>query len=91
MAFDLHITVTENSLEAHVIQKVAEDSHISPEQAAQRLFEEAVRAHLEGEKTPAQNLIGAFSSEEGVAAIDEAMAVIHAQRPDYDRVRDLGF
>jgi len=89
MALELHITIQEDSARWRAVRQVAETEHISPEQAAERLLDEAVEAHLSGKKTPAQELIGAFSSPEDVAAIDAAMAAVREHRHDYDRVRDF--
>jgi hypothetical protein len=78
MAFDLHITVPENSPAAHVVQQIAAAEHISPEQAATRLLTEAAKLH--GKKTPAQELIGAFSSPEDRALMDDAMGFAKKMR-----------
>jgi len=89
MAFEIHISVPDQSQVVTVLRQLAAAEHITTEQAAARLLIEGARHH--GKKTPAQELIGAFSSEEDAAAIDEAMAVVHAHRANFDRVRDFGF
>lgn len=89
MTFDLHITIQDNSPAAHAVQNVAASHHITPEEAAMRLLTEAARTY--GKKTPADELIGAFSSTEDSAIIDAAMASAKAHRAEFDRVREFGF
>jgi hypothetical protein len=89
MPFDIHISIPDKSHAVAVVQQLAAAEHITTEQAAAQLLIEGARHH--GKKTPAQKLIGSFSSDEDAAAIDEAMAVVHAHRADFDRVRDFGF
>jgi hypothetical protein len=43
MPFDLHIP--ENSRQGQVIQMIAAEQHITPEEAARRLLDEAVQLH----------------------------------------------
>jgi hypothetical protein len=65
---------------------LAEQHHITPEQAAERLLKEAARFHLE--PSPADQLIGAFSSPEDRQLIDEAMAFAQRNR-EIDLKRDF--
>jgi len=71
MAFILQITLPENSPAGQVVQQVAASEHLSPEQAVTRILTEV--ANQQGKKTPGQELLGAFSSVEDVALIDEVM------------------
>ncbi len=45
MAFDFHLHISETSRPGQVIHMLSEESHITPEQAAQQLLEEAARLH----------------------------------------------
>jgi hypothetical protein len=45
MAFDFHLHIPETSRSGQVIQMLAEERHITPEQAAERLLEEAAQLH----------------------------------------------
>jgi hypothetical protein len=87
MAFDLHITLSESSREVQIIQQVATQEHITPEQAATRLIIEGAKLH--GQKSPAEQMWGAFSSEEDSAITDEAMKHVRAMRQT-DQLRDFG-
>lgn len=51
--------------------------------------QEAIQAqtHL----TPAEEMIGAFSSPEDAAIIDAAMEFVRASRKNYDVIRDFDF
>ena len=89
MAFDLHLSIPENTPRWKAVQQVAAEQHITPEQAAERIFDEATRAKLLGKKTPAQEMLGAFSSPEDVALMDEVMEIVHARRAA-DVPRDFG-
>lgn len=88
MAFDLHITIPDNSPAAQVVQRVVASEHITPEQAVTRILTEAARQ--QGKKTPAEELIGAFSSPEDAAIIDAAMEHVRELRKT-DQLRDFGF
>ncbi|HWD38027.1 MAG TPA: hypothetical protein VG944_04210 [Fimbriimonas sp.] len=78
MSFELHLSIEEDSPEARTIQLVAKTEHISNEQAAGRLLAEAVK--YRSDKTPAEGMLGAFSSEEDVALMGEVMEIVHARR-----------
>lgn len=86
MSFDLHLTLPDHSPAAQAIQRVSVMAHISPEQAAAQLLDEAAKRH--DEKTPAEELIGAFSSDEDSAVIDAAMKHVQELRQG-DRLRDF--
>lgn len=87
MAFDLHISIPENSLEAQVIRQVADAERVTQEQAAKILLIEGAKFH--GKKTPAQEMWGAFSSPEEVAMLDDIVTEAYALRLA-DQPRDLG-
>jgi len=70
-AFDLHITIPDNSPAGQAVQRIVSTEHLTPEQAVTRMLTEAARRH--GKKTPAEELIGAFSSLEDAAMIDDTM------------------
>jgi len=87
---ELHFSIPENSPEAILVHKVATEQRVSPHVAAQQLLTEAVRAHMESEKSPGERLMGAFSSDEDARIMDEAMEVVRVHRAEFDRVRDFG-
>jgi hypothetical protein len=89
MAFDIHLTIPEDSLAAQVVQRVVASEHITPEEAVTRILTEAAKLH--GKKTPAEELIGAFSSPEDREVFDRAMESAKAYRAQFDRLRDFGF
>jgi hypothetical protein len=87
MAFDLHIP--ENSQRGQAIQMIVAEQHITPEEALGKIVDDGLRATLNGKKTPAEEMWGAFSSDEDSAITDEAMKYVHAMRQT-DRLRDFG-
>jgi hypothetical protein len=87
MAFDLHITISESSPAGQAVQRVANAEHITPEQAVTRILTEA--AKLQDQKTPAEMMLGAFSSDEDSAITDEAMKHVRAMRQT-NALRDFG-
>lgn len=88
MAFDLHIP--EESPRGMSIQMLVAEQHITPEQALERVIDAGLRATPKGKKTPAEELIGAFSSPEDRAILDEAMVSAKAIRAQFDQIRDFG-
>ena len=88
MPFDFHLHVREDSRQAQVIKTIAEQQHITPQEAAQRIWEEAIQARTQ--PTPAEELLGAFSSPEDREAVDAAMEFVRANRKNYDVIRDFG-
>lgn len=86
MHFDLHITIADDSPEAHVVEAIISRDHVSAEEAIRR----ALRQLGAEERTPAEKMLGAFSSDEDSAVMDEAMKHVRALR-ETDRLRDLGF
>jgi len=46
MAFDFHLHIPESSRRGQVIQMIVAEQHITPEQAAERLLEEAAQLHV---------------------------------------------
>jgi len=51
MAFDLHISIQENTHRWRAVQQVAAEQQVTPEQAAERVFDAGVRAQV-GESRP---------------------------------------
>lgn len=86
MAFDLHLTLPEDSPVAQAVRRVAASEHISHEAAAEQLISQG--AELRVKRTPAQEMLGAFGSPEEVALLDEVMEIVHARRAA-DLPRDL--
>jgi chromosomal replication initiation ATPase DnaA len=87
MAFDLHITIPDPSETLQVVQQLAAMEHITPDQAATQLLIEG--AKRQSRKTPALEMLGAFSSDEDSAITDEAMEHVQAMRGN-THLRDFG-
>ena len=51
MAFEVHLSIEENSRRWQAIQRIAQERQISPEQAAEEVFDEGVRAQMGGGKS----------------------------------------
>lgn len=88
MALNLHISVSDQSDLAQVVQRLAAAEHISTDEAATQLLTEAAKLHRN--RTPAEEMLGAFSSPEDLALMDEVMKVVHARR-EADLPKDFGF
>ncbi len=85
MNFDLPATI-----EPQVIQ-YAQEEQITPAEAIERLIQAGLNAQAQSvnsTKTPGEEMIGAFSSPEDVAIMNEAMQYVREMRA-YDRPRDL--
>lgn len=78
MAFDFRIHIAENSQQAQVIQDLAAEQHITPEEAAQRVFNEGLNLHTK--PTPIQQTWGALSSPAEIAMLDDIVAEAYEQR-----------
>lgn len=87
MPFDLHISLPDQNPAVHAVQLLATTEQITPEEAATRLI--IAGAKLHGKKTPAEEMLGAFSSDEDSAITDQAMKHVRAMRQS-DRLRDFG-
>ncbi len=86
MAFDLHINIPENSPAGQAVRRVVVTENLTPEQAVRRILTDAAKGQA---KTPAEEMWGAFSSDEDSAITDEAMKHVRAMRQT-DRLRDFG-
>lgn len=78
MSYELHISIPENSPVGQIVQRMISAEQMTPEQALTSILTEAVKQR--GKKTPAQELIGAFSSPEDVVMIDEGMEAVRRLR-----------
>jgi len=78
----------EDSRRARVIRSIAEEQHITPQEAAQRLLEEAIDAKTQ--PSPAEQMWGAFSGDEDAAMLDEIVIEAYALRLA-NPSRDSGF
>jgi len=86
MNYDIaQLHITDNSPEAQAIETIVNRDHVSPEEAVRR----ALRHPALAKPTPAEEMIGAFSSPEDMAIIDEAMQYVQELR-ESDRLRDFG-
>lgn len=70
MGFEIKINISEESPEGRKIREVMKSENISPEEVVQR----SIRLYSMPSKTPAQELLGAFSSDEDAKVTDEALA-----------------
>ncbi len=64
--------------------RYAEETHVTPDEAAERLLRDALRH----QRTPAQRLIGLFSSPEDVALMEEVDRLI-AEGRQADAEREI--
>lgn len=76
----LTLRIEENTPEAQRIEALAEAEHIAPEAAALRLLNSAPLAPQSKATPEALAILGAFSSPEDVALMDEVMDLIHSDR-----------
>ena len=87
MAFQIHINIPEDSRRARAVQKRAAEQHLSPDQAAEQIFDEAVNS-IE-RLSPGEEMWGAFGAPEDASILDEAMSHVRESRAS-DRLRDPG-
>lgn len=79
MALNIHLQFPEDSPEAKMIYLVANQSKITPEAAAAQLIAEGAIHH----RTPAQLMLGAMSSDEDAAILDEIVKEAYENRLKY--------
>jgi hypothetical protein len=84
MTYDIRLHIDQNTPEGRVIEQVIQAQHLSPEEAVRNVLRQ--RAN----KTPAEAMLGAFSSQEDAALMDEVMELADARRRA-DQPRDFGF
>ncbi len=82
--YDIHLRIDQNTPEGRVIEQVVQSEHISPDEAVRNVLRQRAG------KTPAQAMLGAFSSAEDVKLIDEVMELAR-ERAKADQPRDFGF
>ena len=82
--YDIQLQIDVNTPEGRVIETVVRSQNVSPEEAVRTVLRQRAQ------KTPAESMLGAFSSEEDVALIDEVMGLARARRTK-DEPRDFGF
>ena len=87
MSFDLHISIPEDSPIGQVVQHMVSTEHLTPVQAVTRMLTEAATQPIK--KSPALEMLGAFSSDDDSAITDEAMKHVHEMRTS-TRLRDFG-
>lgn len=81
MAFDILVHITENSPRGRLVQMIAEHRRITLEQAVDGIIDASIATHthsiLQGQhvKSPAETLLGLFSSPEDAALMDEVMEI----------------
>lgn len=87
MDFDIHLHIPENSQQGQIIQALAADQQITPQEAAQRVFNEGLKLHVGG--SPASRMIGLFSSPEDLAVMEEVDKLIAENRQSHTS-REIG-
>lgn len=86
MGFDIsNLHIDDNSPEGQNLRAIMSRDQVSPEEAIRR----ALRHPGVAKKTPAQELIGLFSSDEDAKLMDEVMELARARRK-LDGPRDFG-
>jgi hypothetical protein len=71
---DLHITIPENSPRWQVVKRVAETKHITPQQAAEQVFDDGVRVQVQIERPGNVWGLGAEDADVLDTIVAEAMA-----------------
>ena len=85
MPFDIpNLHIEQNSREGQNLQAIIERDHVTPEEAIRR----ALRHPALVQKTPGQEMIGLFSSDEDRALMDEVMELARERRK-LDEPRDF--
>ena len=84
MVFDIHVHIDSQSLEGHVLESIVNRENVSPEEAILT----GLRHPALAQRTPAEDMIGAFSRPEDAAAIDDAMQYVRELRAT-DQLRDF--
>ena len=76
MSFDIpQLHFADHSPEAQVVERVMQVEHLGPAEAVRYILRNAA-----ADETPAQRMIGLFSSDEDAAVMDEVMEVVAASR-----------
>jgi hypothetical protein len=81
--YDIHLQIDQDTPEGRVIDQVVQTQNVSPDEAVRSVLRQRAG------KTPAEAMLGAFSSDEDVALIDEVMALARDRRKN-DGPRDFG-
>ena len=96
MPFDVLLHINEDSQRGRAIQRLADAQHTTPERAIEQIIDIGIQAQhftLSPEtskgKTPAEMLIGLFSSPEDSAIMDEVTEIAYQGR-NLDTTRDIG-
>lgn len=76
----LTLNIEENTPQARSIEAFAEAQHVSPTEAALKLLA-ALPVTRKSKATPAaRRILGAFSSPEDAALMDDVIEIIHTER-----------
>ena len=94
MAFDVLVHITEDSRRGHIIRKIAEQQHATPEQVVEQVIDAGIDAHTRrlndlASKNPAEMLLGLFSRPEDAALMDDVTAIAYRGRHTAS-TRDIG-
>jgi hypothetical protein len=83
VTYDICLHIDQNTPEGRVIEQVVQAQQVSPEEAVRNVLRQRAK------KTPAEAMLGAFSSPEDSALIDEVMELARERRK-YNQPRDYG-
>ena len=95
MPFDIILHITEDSPRGHIIQQMATAQKITLEQAIDQIIDAGILTQLQEvsshsrAKTPAEMLLGLFSSAEDSALMDEVDEIAYEGRRT-GTTRDIG-
>ena len=81
--YDIHLEIDKNTPEGRVIEHVVQAQRVSPGEAVRNVLRQLAR------KTPAEAMLGAFSSPEDLLLLDEVMELARERRTA-DLPRDFG-
>lgn len=80
MSFEITLNIPDGSLAEYQIESMAESEHISREEAAFKLIEATARPRRGPASPEARRILGAFSSPEDRAVMDDVMELIRSDR-----------
>ncbi len=87
MPFDILLHIKDDSERGHAIQEMADAQHVTPEQIVEQIIEAGIYAKQAqlfrqptNGKTPAEMLIGLFSTPEDSALMDEVTDIAYEGR-----------
>lgn len=85
MTFDIHIHIDDQSQEALNLETIINRDGVSPEEAVRRILRNVTISS----NSPGEEMIGAFSSPEDIALMDEVMKSVQELRASA-QLREFG-